>query len=1851
MRFHLESTSRKSQLNRAIKPVLESLENRRMLTIVEGGQIAFYQNLAGQAVKVVVDGSGSLAFIGSSQDANGRAQLNDIPMTIFQDGVVVRENLGGFGGRDGIEVITDVTGWTGPEGDGHMESNSLFGPYAFVPSANVAFEALGTNTLGRTYAIARRTTGGASANNPAYDVVGVNNNNGRIDVLDSVAGKILAELQAEDPEFNAEDMGDLIGADFDLSNPDVLYFALNVDFPFRDGDSIQRKEVPAMFTYNIRTEAVALNSFFGVSSNEDEFQINDFTFVDEDNIAFFGSVKFGDEDAQEGLFLTNKNNIGPNNFSPIVIGTGDDADELTEIAAMESIDGNFIIAVTDRTENADMVRIDISGPAVRASLIGPVVDPDVPTTVENKRGESIGDLAYNSRLVDQYFQPGKRGVLLGADTLTDELVGLDLRQRFPNSDIFAIVDAEATVDTSVLITAVTPSTNQNLSFDQRLLQGVNNPYGGGGSLGTLMVNEGQDAPAAIGLGNGAVYIGGRSNDADDRPIVPLLTVDLANEPEMYVGTLPGVKLPRTLTAGVHIDGSINDIFIAGTITGRVNINGSVDTFYAGNIVTGDVWSGAPDPLETDNFFVAGDLRNLIVAGGIGSLAGAPGPFNPVTDFAIGGRVMQIKTGFEFRGGLDVVGKTGSVSNRDVVQELETVVRATGNNVANAFSSFQLANQGFARNDGFDEPQILGAVSDSRGRGGSVVVNGSLNNGNNFNDNRDVYALPVLAGEGASIQVLSQFGDVNLEVYDPEGRLYHTDFSNQNEAYTFNTAINFTADKPGLWRIVAAPVTPGIKVNAARPYQLTLNRIGAISLGGLVSSNSIILNNPTIGVRVRSGDMGAILAGDELYGANTAELLSGRDSTFANPIIAQRGNIRVIEAGNISHLENGVLSGYPTVIASGNIGMIHSDDRLYINDALYGVNILTTGKPSAALTTGGNIQTIEAGGNFSGILSVNGGIGVIRAGSIDAITTAISGPSYFQINADNRGNDELGLIDVVGQWGNFATGGPALSTGNGGNIRYMRVGGSIYRDQFFGIGSTFVQTATNDSITVTDDSGAEVSVKPITQLFTTTPDTTTGGGGGDTTTGGGGTDTTGSGGIPDPFGNPDGIPDPFGGGGTGGLGGIPDPFGEDPVITDPTDPDAGVPDGAEVLGQIRLDTYPVRSGGFVITHAESSTGITVATNRQGGGGIVDITRIVTGVRGTPLTLDAAGNLVALPTVIDPTQPLQDQLDEANRFLDVILVGNSRVNVLELRGALTGAEGANYTRIDNYTDGEIVNVNAASIAVLTGEWLGVARPVANTKIEGVENVADARFGGVATLYPFNNAKNMIFVTTANTIGARGPMGNITIQQRVNNLVANAGNQNVKGVFEGIVAPVLVLTNNVNIEGNIDRIEIGEGLAYSGSGEVALSGLYSTDELGTISNFNGGGDLRGDVIARTYIHRINLVGNGSILDADIYATNVGVDGRALLPGVTPANGFQVGLERIDLILGIGTGSTSPTDPEGVGKITISGRGGMMNARVVGYNVGKVTANRGSFGVFTSSFYSTTGGTMGGISADGLGIRAIEYSGGSFTGDLIATGNGRLRSVDEFTRSARASETGLFDGSSGVSLTPANDLNLYLGTDSTIRSIAGTTNDGYVEDSVIQSNRSIRSIQGFEIRVVSNPLEARPRDETYPMQINTGGDLALVRSQRGIDGLRIVAGTVGTIQSGFDLKNFQLQTTGFVNEVLVKRHFLGSSNLNLINSGSINRIVVGGNMNGTAYAAKGFRSISIGGNLRSARDQGGIYTSQSINLLEVNGDILSGAYVKAKNVIKRLAVGGDIQAGAEVLAKAIQSKQIAGDVDGSVS
>lgn len=129
-----------------------------------------------------------------------------------------------------------------------------------------------------------------------------------------------------------------------------------------------------------------------------------------------------------------------------------------------------------------------------------------------------------------------------------------------------------------------------------------------------------------------------------------------------------------------------------------------------------------------------------------------------------------------------------------------------------------------------------------------------------------------------------------------------------------------------------------------------------------------------------------------------------------------GNLRAMVAPDI---------GGEMLVPNGSVGLVKSTGNLSMN--------WVTDR-----AIGGDYQMFDVTGAIrGGYYYANRGIGVVRAGSVDLRPLSLT-RSFFAANYDNVGQD--GIIDLFDVSGDFL--GPAITTGFGGNVRYIRVGGLI-----------------------------------------------------------------------------------------------------------------------------------------------------------------------------------------------------------------------------------------------------------------------------------------------------------------------------------------------------------------------------------------------------------------------------------------------------------------------------------------------------------------------------------------------------------------------------------------------------------------------------------------------------------------------------------------------------------------------------------------------------------------------------------------------------------------------------------------
>ncbi|NLF32338.1 MAG: hypothetical protein GX591_15790, partial [Planctomycetes bacterium] len=941
-----------------------------------------------------------------------------------------------------------------------------------------------------------------------------------------------------------------------------------------------------------------------------------------------------------------------------------------------------------------------------------------------------------------------------------------------------------------------------------------------------------------------------------------------------------------------VDQTIDTVMIAGTVMGKVDISGSVELFYAGWLITGHTEGLVEEQPITfvDNFHVGGDLRNFITVGAIGSAGGSDDDdavsYVTGADFRVGGKVGQIFSLDSISTLVDVEnqGSTTNYGRWDVWPEIElqsNLILVEEARRVSAWLQFRLHRNSDFYNDSFDTAQYLGTSRGSAPDGiEGVTVNGVLE----VDEALDYYALSLMAGQTVTVWFINSGAEtVNIGVFDPDRRLVATNTSDTDTGAVATTPFRVTAERAGIYYFVAgAPpfdgATPYVGDNA---YQLNLafeDKYKNLGLGAIVSRVGVQGSGaPTF--HVQRGDLGAIVAGGDVYGCS---------------IQTSAGNVRAIQGVGIGVTDPETLRGssYPSIYTyGGGVGLIR---------ATGGANWL--GVEYAYIE--GDVQTIDAA-SFLVLpqLLAFGGIGNIRAGSMADELRA----SVIYLNIDNYGGDGIiDLIDVDGDFGAPLPGGPWIYTGQGGNIRFMRIGGEIYQPLDYADSTPVtVNGQPGQSFTLWDDSGAKIVLNPVP----VTVDARTGD-------------------IPvDPL---------------TGLNVI--------------DPSTGLP---FVLPSLSFRVFAAADGGVVLVDVTSSGSLEIVTDSHQNGAPAEVGTITLTGTGRAVQIDdpIAGTMSQAPNPYagfntDLTVLVRNENGQGDGPLDVW-------NIV----------GGDFTFIRNETGGDIVGVDAASIGLLASRGgLGVTANHTGAEVDAINVLSDAM--------PFSQQTTGIVSGSIITAWAGRGLGNFIVSGTVGALTANYEGvvNHLDGDYRGIVAPV-------HITGDLYRVQIGEGIAPTGTGGFAQAGIFVEGEIRNVTNQGQGSDIHGDIFGSLGIRRIDLI-HGSIINADI--------GTPMPEYFAALCEFSFG--------GLFSGN--------IGQINLTGVGGIIGSRFQAGRIGGITVKNG-FGVFNSIIGSTGGdGTIGDVVVDGFGLYDVEFTGGSIIRSIVATGRGLMGDTLRYTPTVRYSE-----------------------------------------------------------------------------------------------------------------------------------------------------------------------------------------------------------------------------------------------------
>ncbi|NJL31181.1 MAG: hypothetical protein HC898_05865 [Phycisphaerales bacterium] len=547
------------------------------------------------------------------------------------------------------------------------------------------------------------------------------------------------------------------------------------------------------------------------------------------------------------------------------------------------------------------------------------------------------------------------------------------------------------------------------------------------------------------------------------------------------------------------------------------------------------------------------------------------------------------------------------------------------------------------------------------------------------------------------------------------------------------------------------------------------------------------------------------------------------------------------------------------------------------------------------------------------------------------------------------------------------------------------------------------------------------------------------------------------------------------------------------------------------GTLTITTYGIRSGGSVLVDVASSEGgISITGTSAGSTGRGELSKI---------TLSSAyGRAVT-------TNPLTGQLQLATTGSDVnvALSGSVPLDVLDIV-----APGVSFTTVSNTTtDAQIIGINASSIgSLISAGSLGLAN---SRLINGMILRPNGVVAGGNT-YPFVDQGTAIIVNNIIEARAAQGLGNFIVGDSAGTITPNSDNLDVVGVFEGIAAPIFA--NNT-----LYTVNIGEGLAPTGSGEMANSGLYA-GAINLVRGTGTGNDIWGDIISNggfltsgSSIGEVNLTG-GSIIGS-VIGVYTSFDAMSVLNTTTRVLTGAIGLNNT---------------ATAIGKINLTGAGGILSSIIEAYSIGDITVRTG-FGIYNTTIYTLGNGRVGNVSADGYGIRDSFIQGGSGgIGNISATGRGQNLLYTSFSPSVRLSDFFTLHPIFNLVLDQTNDLALALGNGQA----------GIIDNLTMQTVGNAGSISAYRISNTTVSVANRITGITTLASIDAEPSTILDTT--------ITTGTLGTFNPGGSVSGLSLYVAGRIGAINIRGDMLGNSIIEASGeNGSIDSVRISGDLDGT--------------------------------------------------------------------------------------
>jgi hypothetical protein len=1221
--------------------------------------------------------------------------------------------------------------------------------------------------------------------------------------------------------------------------------------------------------------------------------------------------------------------------------------------------------------------------------------------------------------------------------------------------------------------------------------------------------------------------------------------------------------------------NIGGFLFDGTVTGQVYVSGSINTFYAGYLLTGDAtnnannnnfWYTRNNGVVTqvtaadynyfpNNFFAGGDIRNVLGLRAIGS-------GNSSTEITAAGKIGAVTS----NGAITAVTHAGNQNNipnltdgllvagnaapQSEIQFWETsglnsYTFGAGYVVDSAQNVFPFDNRTIAG------AQVLGTIRSSVNGAPDVIhlrgeLSGSQPAQNRQNNAADYFAISLLAGQTVDVLVrevdpltglqLTTGLDSGLQfgIFDPDGREIATDFNYLDSGQTQGRTIRITAEKPGLYRI-------GIGFDTA--FTQTGNP-GAIPYDLVVTG---------IGDMAIGGVVGGSVV---LPGSNNVRNLGLGTGLQANPSVwANTGDVGAV-VGRSGGVTASNSSGYSGFSAQSNTSG-------------YG---LTAGYvPTGDITvTAGNLRVVQgttlgqfdAGNNPSVMpdFNVKGKVGLLASTGGELFTTfhVAAGGDIQTISASGelagiyRTNRGIGVIRAGSS--TFGAGNTEFhtnvdNTGADGVIELIDVTGDFGRlngggpSIVTGLGGNvrFMQVGGvlwQDTLFATGETGTRGEIVHTPGNVTYTDDS-------------GAVITL----IPSVIDNPN---------------------------AGQVNPDGSV-EPATIGGTLTTRTYGIRgAGGVVIVDATSTSGLQVQVASGSAKRVAEISTITVGGAGRPL-------------VITNGVPAVDNTSTARTNDVTITSTGGRVDVFKITQT-----GGTIDTISNTTGGDIQNITAADVGTITTKG----------SVGSMASITGALLNPIAVFantYPFIDQRFGVSVANVGTILADKAIGNILASGVIGTITANRDNVNDQAVFEGITGPIVVngsAAGTVVLPGtqltpaiSITQVNIGEGIAAKGSGEMARAGIYAAAEIVAVRGSNA--DIRGDIVSNTFIGTVSLA-NGSIINS-----NITVVSDWLMTSTLNAPTLEFPDSTVDI----------DHPAYNIYNVAVTGNGGIIGSFFGGASINTVSVDKNGFGIFYSVFFTVSQGTINSITAGGYGLRSATIN-ASRVNAISATGTGAPVAISKFSTRVRASEHNTIDPALGMEPSILTDLDLFLNGDGDIigPSFSGLTT-GVIENVLATGQDRLGTLSAYDMV-----------GGTFAFSNSTGA----VNVRHDVIGVDLTTGTLKSVTIGNDATDIDFTAAGAMGPVVIKGDFLvgdalfgfpytGFSEIVAKGpNGSITSVSVGGDFEGDLIAESTIGAVTIGtarkglpgvgdfsGNIRVG---GNGLTTDVLKSLVINGSVIGG-------------------------------------------